>query len=56
MPEDFRRHSSVDRLLSGAGRALATLSGVAPAVRAMPVAGGDPAEPADPAERRLSGR
>ncbi len=55
MPEDFRRHSSVDRLLSGAGRALATLSGVAPAVRAMPVAGGDPAEPADPAERRLSG-
>lgn len=55
MPEDFRRHSSVDRLLSGAGRALATLSGVAPAVRAMPVTGGDPAEPADPAERRLSG-
>ncbi len=55
MPYAFRRPSAADRLFSGACRALAALSGAAPAARAMPVAGGDPAEPVDPAERRLSG-
>ena len=50
----FRRPNAADRLLSGACRALATLSGVAPAARALPVTGGDPSEPAHPAERRLS--
>lgn len=55
MSSGFRRESAFDRLLSGASRALATLSGAVPAARAMPVAGGDPAEPADPVQRRLSG-
>ncbi|MCO5107970.1 MAG: 2-polyprenyl-3-methyl-6-methoxy-1,4-benzoquinone monooxygenase [Burkholderiaceae bacterium] len=51
---DFRRPNAADRLLSGACRALATLAGVAPASRPAPVTGGEPADPADPAERRLS--
>lgn len=55
MSNGFRRQGAVDRLFSGACRALATLSGAAPAARAVPVAGGDPAEPVGPAERRLSG-
>ncbi|RPH62273.1 MAG: demethoxyubiquinone hydroxylase family protein, partial [Burkholderiales bacterium] len=51
----FRRPAvGVDRLLSGACRALAALSGAAQAGRPMPVGGGDSAEPADPTARQLS--
>lgn len=53
--DEFRRPApAVDRLLSGACRALAALSGATQAARPMPVGGGDPAEPADPAARQLS--
>lgn len=54
MPSGFRRPSAVDRLLSGACRALSTLSGATHSGRPLPVAGGDPADPVDPNERRLS--
>ncbi len=52
--DGFRRTGAADRFLSGACRALATLSGAVTAGRPAPVTGGDPAEPVDPAERRLS--
>ncbi len=51
----LRRETAIDRGLAGLGRALAALSGTVQASRPMPIAGGDPAEPASPAERRLSG-
>ncbi|MCL4183346.1 MAG: 2-polyprenyl-3-methyl-6-methoxy-1,4-benzoquinone monooxygenase [Burkholderiaceae bacterium] len=51
---EFRRSTATDRLLSGACRALAALSGATHASRSAPVTGGDPAEPVDPAQRRLS--
>jgi ubiquinone biosynthesis monooxygenase Coq7 len=50
----LRHETRVDRALAGLGRALAALSGAVQAGRPLPVAGGDPAEPAEPAERRLS--
>lgn len=55
MSRALRRQSATDPLLSGACRALATLSGALTASRAMPVAGGDPTDPVDPVERRMSG-
>lgn len=51
----LRRLTAADRLLSGACRALAALNGATQAGRTSPVVGGDPAEPSDPVERRLSG-
>src|SRR5690606_214113 len=51
----LRHQTTLDRGLAGLGRALATLAGVAQAGRPLPVAGGDPAEPAEPGARQLSG-
>ncbi|MGD9944008.1 MAG: 2-polyprenyl-3-methyl-6-methoxy-1,4-benzoquinone monooxygenase [Burkholderiaceae bacterium] len=50
----FRRSSPLDRLLAGAGRALATLSGAVPAGQPSPSAALPADGPADAAERRRS--
>ncbi|MBN9425327.1 MAG: 2-polyprenyl-3-methyl-6-methoxy-1,4-benzoquinone monooxygenase [Burkholderiales bacterium] len=44
----------MDRLLAGAGRALATLADAVPATQPSPAAGLPPDGPADPAQRRRS--
>lgn len=50
----FRRTTPLDRLLAGAGRALATLADAVPAVQPSPAAGLPSDGPADPAQRRQS--
>ncbi len=50
----LRNQTTIDRGLAGLGRALAALTGAVQAGRPLPVAGGDPADPAAPAERQLS--
>ena len=50
----FRRTTPLDRLLAGAGRALATLADAVPATQPSPAAGLPPDGPADPAQRRRS--
>lgn len=51
----LRHETALDRGLAGMGRALAALTGAVQAGRPMPIAGGDPAEPAEPGARQLSG-
>ncbi|MCO5101309.1 MAG: 2-polyprenyl-3-methyl-6-methoxy-1,4-benzoquinone monooxygenase [Burkholderiaceae bacterium] len=55
--DSLRRPTTLDRTLAGLNRALATLAGVPPSSRPMPVRNADLAddEPAGVAQRRLSG-
>ena len=55
--DELRDPTPLDRLLSGFGRALASLSGAAPTSRPMPVRQDtfDDDEPSEPSQRRLSG-
>lgn len=50
----LRRETPLDRGLAGLGRALSALAGVGRPGRPLPVAGGDPAQPTEPAARHLS--
>lgn len=51
----FRRESTIDQVLAGLGRAMATLADAVPASRPNPAAAVADDGPAEPAARRLSG-